>query len=153
MYMFVCVWLCVCVWAHTYEYIYMHMCRSYIVYICTELCTKLCSQIHARVCVWEPQKSESNIDTYDASRHMCIIYIDVQLCECMWSPILRNLPTYSLTSLCSHCTEIFLMKCWDVQHLAATFPGTIQWGFYHHVAALESRSGKIATGSTRPSMP
>ena len=28
------------------------------------------------------------------------------------------------------------------------FKKKIQWGFYHHVAALESRSGKIATSST-----
>jgi len=37
---------------------------------------------------------------------------------------------------------------WHDGTLAATFPGTIQWGFYHHVAALESRSGKIATDMT-----
>jgi len=30
---------------------------------------------------------------------------------------------------------------------SASFPSTIQWGFYHHEAALESRSGKIATGT------
>jgi len=36
---------------------------------------------------------------------------------------------------------------WYDGKFAATFPGTIQWGFYHHVAALESRSGKIATAT------
>jgi len=37
---------------------------------------------------------------------------------------------------------------WHDGTLTATFPGTIQWGFYHHEAALESRSGKIATYSS-----
>jgi len=36
-------------------------------------------------------------------------------------------------------------QCWRAAQIAASFPGTIQWGFYHREAALESRSGKIAT--------
>jgi len=36
--------------------------------------------------------------------------------------------------------------CWHAATFAATFPGTIQNGFCYHVAAAESRSGKIATG-------
>jgi hypothetical protein len=38
--------------------------------------------------------------------------------------------------------------CWHSAGFAATFPGTIQYGFHHHVAAAEFHSGKIATGSS-----
>ena len=31
--------------------------------------------------------------------------------------------------------------------IAASFPSTIQWGFYHREGALESRSGRIATAT------
>ena len=40
-----------------------------------------------------------------------------------------------------------LAHCWRAAQIAASFLGTIQWGFYHREAALGSRSGKIATVS------
>jgi len=34
-------------------------------------------------------------------------------------------------------------QCWRAAQIAASFPGTIQWGFYHCEAALESRSSVL----------
>jgi len=54
--------------------------------------------------------------------------------------------TWPVESLHGGCSRLQSAAGWNDGTLATTFPGTIQWGFYHHVAALESRSGKIATG-------
>ena len=40
-------------------------------------------------------------------------------------------------------------QCWRAAQIAASFPGTIQRGFYNREPAHESRSGKIATNSTK----
>jgi len=39
-------------------------------------------------------------------------------------------------------------QCWRAAQIAASFPGTKQWGFYHREVALKSRSEKIATVDT-----
>jgi len=45
--------------------------------------------------------------------------------------------------------QLQMAHCWRAGHLAASSPSTIQWGFYHREAALESHSGKIATDMIR----
>jgi len=73
-------------------------------------------------------------------------------------PILEH-KTFSMTvpgtpRTCKRCSSRTVARwlqktvCWHTATSAATFPGTIQYGFYYHVTATESRSGKMAIKSS-----
>jgi len=97
--------------------------------------------------------------------HMCFVLLIVCLYVCVYECLfktflkehlvhVRGVPPESfmfqggdLTSW-TVARKLQLAQCWRAAQIAASFPGTKQWGVYHREAALESRSEQIATNRT-----
>ena len=72
-------------------------------------------------------------------------YVSWQIFACSWCSFKKfRVPGGDLTGW-TVAKWLQTAECWHDTSFAATVPGTTQWGFYHHVAAPGSRSGKIAT--------